>query len=305
VLVLFVAAYWLLESWATYFGNYYHYPSDFWDMVPFFDWSTFSWVPAPNVDAACNTLISDDSGISLSVPLMEGSLTFAMMWTARLLAPRDLHYLWPFLTGIAMLALDLFLDPIVASSRQCWGGASLPGCQGIGFWHWYVHEGLGNWYFCIPLFNWMAWYAAPIFLVALVLLLMWARDFVSWIQGTTPPSGISAFLLDGVLRAILTLAFLVLFVLAPVHPGDNIVLEGLIMLVLVVGTIAAVIWYRASFTHTAALRWTLIAPQVAFHVFALVALLMSGTLAFFPLLLIGILLMALGTWYAVSPYWTP
>ena len=300
--LFFVLAYWLFESWATYLTSYYGYPPAFWDTVPYFDWSPWAgapWMPPPHVDPICTTLPGQEHGISLSVPVMEASLTYAMMWTARLLAPRFL-LLQPFLVGLGTLTLDAFLDPVCARSLDCAISGELK--PGLGFWEWHVHDGLGLRWFRIPLFNFAAWFAAPIALVAFTLLIGWARDFLRWVRDvingvpSLPPS-----VIDGLLRAIIFFAFGLLFAVAPSGP-ETIEIKERILIGTVIASLVAVYLVRQSLVRSNAWRWEFVLPQLLFHGFSLVALLLAGAQPLFPLLLAGLVLAALGTYYALSPY---
>jgi hypothetical protein len=304
VFVLFVIGYWLLESWATHMADFYFYPPVFWDMIPYFDWGTYSWFNdegllcpqfCPVPPTACPEL-DTTGGISLSVPLMEASLTFVAMWTARLLAPR-LLLLWPFMVGLAVLCVDVFLDPVASTSVHC---VTKDGIEaGLHFWEWNVHHGLGIQWFGIPLFNYAAWYCAPIAAVAAALLLHWARDLLSWLlgaSGATPPSFI-----DLLLRGIIFWAFTLLFALSPIGSG-TIQFKIYTMIVVLIVSIVIVIQYRSQYVHTNARRWELIIPLIVFYLFGLLGLLLSGALDVLPLLFVGVVCLALGLWYCLSPY---
>ena len=305
LLLLFVFLYWILESYATHVSNYYFYPPNFSDTIPPFDqWHWLPFLPGGGTPDPCghNEI---EIGISLSILLMEGSLTYAMMWTVRLFSDEDNLYLWPFAVGLAMLAIDAFLDPVVALSYHC--ETDDVEDPGVGFWHWYANEEMGVWYHWIPLFNWLAWFAAPIALVAAALLLKWARDFIRFLQGELVGSSIPGWLLDGFLKAILMLAFFLLFVLAPVRPGDNIVWEAAVFILILLGSIVAIIWYRSTYKHDHPISryWQLLVPQIGFHTFSLVAILFSGFHPIFPSILLWAVIALLGIWYAITPYWKP
>jgi hypothetical protein len=56
--------------------------------------------------------------------------------------------------------------------------------------------------------------------------------------------------------------------------------------------------------RTNAWRWELVLAQLVFYAFALLALLLSGLVVPpLALLAVGVVLAALGTFYAISPYW--
>jgi hypothetical protein len=298
--LLFVVIYWLFESWATYILPYYKY-GVFWDRVPFFDWSIFSgqpWLPAPYFDPICKIWPDQKDGISLSVPVMEAALTYAAMWTARLLAP-TLPLLQPFVVGLAMLAIDLFLDPVSATRFDCQYNVSLG--AGLGFWGWQVHAELGLRWFGIPLFNFAAWHAAPIAAVALALLLKWLCDYIRWVRAGQPP-GEEPDSIDGALRGIIFFAYTFLFAFAPTT-STTVAAKELLMFVTVLGSLYAAYVHRSYFVRNNAWRLELVLPPLLVYGFALVALLLSGLVTpLLPILLAGLFLTALGVYYAVSPY---
>ncbi len=302
--VLFAVAYWMFESYTLYvMPSYYYYPPVFWDTVPNFDWSGFSWVPAPVVDTLCQTP-PEHEGISRSVPLMEASITYSMMWTARLLAPK-LYLLQPFMVGLGALTVDTFLDPIAATSYHGCTGAPL--AAGLGFWEWHIREGLGLQWFHVPLFNYAAWYAAPIALVALALLLKWGRDFAKWVRDVivgapnpTPPS-----LVDAALRWVIVTVFGLLFFLAPTDPAA-IQVKQWTMIAAVAITILFLLQHKSLLVRSNGWRVEFIVPQALFHGFSVVALLFaSAAPPLWPLLLVGLVMVPLGLYYAISPYFQP
>lgn len=305
VLLLFVIAYWLLESYTTHVSDYYHYPGGFWDLVPKFSgWHWFPFLPLPVAPhPACDHTISN-GGISLSVLLLEASLTYTMMWTARVLAPKNLHYLWPLMTGLAMLCFILTLDAVVSESADCFSPYIVQDA-GLEFWQWYAHPDLGTWLHYIPFFNWIAWMAAPMALVALILLLRWARNFLTYLQGDTSLAATVNMLLDGILRAVLALAFFLLFVIAPVRPLDDPLAEALIVVGIVLGAVIAIWIYRKKYRHDNKLRryWLLLVPQFLFYAIALLILVFAGLHPTFPFLLAALVLTTGGVLYAISPYW--
>ena len=78
------------------------------------------------------------------------------------------------------------------------------------------------------------------------------------------------------------------------------------MVTVLIATVAYVYANRALFDHTnTPWRWVFIVPLVLFHLFAIVALPFSGTIAMVQLIIVGIICTVLGVWYAISPYWSP
>jgi 4-hydroxybenzoate polyprenyltransferase len=200
----FVFMFWSLESYAHSRAPYYAYATNFRDSLPrahYFD----GWIAhlgKPFCDR-CTDIVNDfvkktGGTIPLSVVLLEASLTYAALWTARLL--RGPLGAQPIFAGLVLVTVDALLDPIVAMAHSCEKGLETAGItpappigNGIGLWHWYLPikqdliyacppvepyqichpdkvSGLNTLapYFHIPVFNYAAWLGAPIILVALV-----------------------------------------------------------------------------------------------------------------------------------------
>jgi len=194
----FAVAFWFVESWAHHRTGFYLYSATFADGVSRIP---FERVVAPGVVNECTQLVArlgealDATRIPLSIVLMEASLTYSAMWTARLLGANLV--VQPLVAALVMLDIDLLLDPVLATAHDCSSGAPLPTSGfGLGFWRWYVdprHTEAAQ-FFGIPVFNYAAWFAAPLLLVAATnlagpfvrgWLLPWWRKEVS--KGT--PSG--------------------------------------------------------------------------------------------------------------------
>ncbi len=306
IFVLMIVFYWLLESWAEFQGDFYFYPPVFGDMIDYFPFANFPlvqpggalcpWLCAAEPNDVCPPI---SGKISLSIPVLESSLTFVTMWTARLLAPK-LYLLWPFLVGLAVLAMDMFLDPIASTTAHCQTKAAIWG--GLGFWEWRVFKALPMPWFGIPLFNYAAWFFAPIAAVSGALLIHWARDFFVWLWNVimgnpaTPPS-----LTDLLLRALLFWAAAMLFALSPLAPGAPAV-KIATMVIILIWTVIMVYRNRNLYVHDNGWSFALVAPQVAIYLFSLLALLLSATHPIMPLLPAGVVCTVLGMWYATSPY---
>jgi hypothetical protein len=174
--------FWLLESWAHHRTPFYLYSTAFADLVPRL---RFEALGAPRgVENACTELVlclAKQPGadrIPLSVLLLEASLTYSALWTARLLGSSLV--VQPFLAALVLVNVDALLDPVVATAHDCASGRLLerPGI-GLGFWRWYVDPThLGEWY-GVPIFNFAVWFAAPLFLICLVNLL--GQIFWPWL----------------------------------------------------------------------------------------------------------------------------
>lgn len=168
-----VFAFWLVESWAHHRTPFYLYSTAFGDLVPRF---RFEGLVESGVTNRCTKLVLAlvkelrADRIPLSVLLMEASLTYSALWTARLLGASLV--IQPFLAALVLVNIDALLDPVVATAHNCTDGSlsTRPGI-GLGFWRWYVDkESLAEWY-GVPIFNYAAWFAAPVFLISLVNLL--------------------------------------------------------------------------------------------------------------------------------------
>jgi len=298
IFLLFALLFYLLESWARLRVPYYFYPPVMPDMLATYPWSSYAWFPAP-APSPCIVPTPPDDGMSLTVPLMEAALTFSVMWTAHLLRAPVL--LQPFLAGLVFLAVDAFLDPVLATSIDCMTGAPLQ--DGLGFWEWYIHEQLGMEWFGVPLFNYAAWYAAPLVLVSLVRIIGWVGLLAAWLMGSgtgtapSPPSLLQlAFLL------IILVGFLLIFALAPTLPWP-IAAQGAILLLFVVGTLIATLVFIGQYKMDNPIRWEFVYPQLVAVGFPLLAFLFSGLMFSTPYLwLVALPSVALVVFYAVSPY---
>ncbi len=179
-LVVFVCAYWLLESLAHTWTPYFVYAPEFPDGVRLGSFGTESFPDRFRPQSLGCTdyvqeLVREDSAyqkIPLSVLLMESSLTYAAMWTAlKLHAGYRLVPLW---AALFVVSLDALLDPVVAVTYDC-SGVVRSGGSGLGFWHWFLdNERLGNW-FGVPLFNYAAWWTAPVILISLAMFVQYFR----------------------------------------------------------------------------------------------------------------------------------
>ena len=181
ILIFFATAYWLLESYATFESPYYVY-SQFPGAIPQLFYA-LGYTPA-ETDLACPALVGqlkalgpNYNTIPFSVLMMESSITYVAMWTALMLRAR--YYLIPIFAGIFMLNVDVLMDPVVAVVYDCSGNV-LRGGSGLAFWHWYTGEThhMAGWY-GVPLFNFAAWWAAPVTLVSCVLLVRYLRHLFS------------------------------------------------------------------------------------------------------------------------------
>jgi hypothetical protein len=306
IFVLFALLFYLLESWAHLRVPYYYYPPVMPDTIPLFDWSGVSWFPGPAA-SGCLAPPPPPQGMSLSVPLMEAALTFSVMWTAQLLRAPVL--LQPFLGGLVFLAVDGFLDPVLALTIDCGDLAHPQLSPGAGIWEWWVYPELGARWFGIPLFNFAAWYAAPLVLISLVKLLDWLVALYQWYEsggsgstGAGPPAPMPS-LLEFAFLVILIVGFLLIFGMAPTAPWP-VQLQGLILLLFVVGTLVATLWYVGVYVHDNPWRWEFIAPQILAVLLPTVVFLGKGLFLTIPYLWIfAIVSVALVVLFSLSPYY--
>jgi 4-hydroxybenzoate polyprenyltransferase len=175
VFASFAVMFWFVESWAHHRTGFYLYSTTFSDGIPRIP---FGRVVGPGVLNECTQMVAtlggalDAERIPLSIILMEASLTYSAMWTARMLGANLV--VQPLLAGLVMLDIDLLLDPVLATVHDCTTGAPLATSGfGLGLWRWYVDPQCTEaaQFFGIPIFNYAAWFAAPLLLVALTNLL--------------------------------------------------------------------------------------------------------------------------------------
>ena len=300
IFILFALLFYLLESWAHLRVPYYYYPPVMPDTIPLFDWTAVPCFPGP-APSKCPFPPPPPEGMSLSVPLMEAALTFSVMWTVRLLeAPLLLQ---PFLGGLVFLAVDGFLDPVLALSINCMFVSTPQLADGAGFWEWWVHPDLkANW-FGIPLFNFAAWYAAPLVLISLARILDWLLDLYAWyssgMSGNPPPTS----LLQLAFLVILIAGGLLIFALAPTAPIPPL-LQGLILLLFFIGTLVATFWYVKTYKHDNPWRWEFIVPQILAVLLPTVVFLGMGLIQTIPYLWIfAIVFVAIVVIFSLSPYY--
>lgn len=296
IFLAFGGLFYLLESWAHLRAPYYFYPPPLLVAIPVFDWTSVSWFPGPAPNP-CVSAAPASAYMPLAVPLQEAALTFGVLWTATLLRARP--WLQPFLGGIVFLGIDAFLDPVLAETFDCMA-ATTPTLShaGLGLWEWHVHDALGTAWFGIPLFNYAAWFAAPVVLIALVHLFDWIGALLS---STTVPA-ITSF--EAVFLAIVGIGFLIVFGMAPSAPWPASMQGGFLALV-VVGTLVAVLWFAGGYDHGNAYRWWFIHPMLISVAVPLLVFLGSGLVISLPYLtIVGAITIPLVLVFAISPYWS-
>lgn len=194
--LLFCGLGYSVESWAHARTPYYYYSTEFPDRVPRIPFEKIPHFPLPP-EKPCSDMVKDRVNetlngreIPLTIPIMEGALAFAALWTSRRLnAPLLLR---PFLAGMVLVNVDILLDPIVATTHSC-SGAVLR--TGLGFWHWYTDDAYISRLYGIPLFNFAGWYGAAVLLVSLAYLLHWGGQHTAsrwgpkaWRSTELPPA---------------------------------------------------------------------------------------------------------------------
>jgi hypothetical protein len=167
----------LVESYAHHRSPYYVYSSRFWDRVGYVPLGFLPANPLPNRCTELVRSLGDEAngGIPVSVFLLEASLAFAAARTARMLSNKLIFE--PFLAGLALFALDSFLDPVVATYHDGCDALREPTGHGLGFWVWFLPKGgdfpdlayaneLATW-FGVPVFNFAAWLGAPLIIISI------------------------------------------------------------------------------------------------------------------------------------------
>lgn len=303
ILVGFAVAYWLLESFAHHSAPFYVYPHVFPDMVPFFDLSSY-------VNAQPH--VCDQHGfnkISLTVPFLEMSMTYCLMWTAKLLlrpqgwvnSPHATAVA-PFIVGLMALELDATLDPIVSESFTC-SPVEL-NHVGMGFWKWFANPEMANFWYGIPMFNYGAWFAAPVILVIAVLLINWIYELFLYLKGLFIGP---AYPLPSVVTGLFQLALLVAFLaLHLTSPGTNPpYTQSAIMLVAIV--VSLVIVYRkiGTYDRNNPFRWEFVVPLLLIFILPVPMLFASGSFNLaqdWLLALLTVVFAVIAVIFALSPY---
>lgn len=294
VLIIFAVVHWALELFAAYRAPFYGYPnSHYVDWVPLFDWTMFG---VGQLEHPCGHPLK---GIPACIPISGAIIIFCSLWTARLLLTTTVLYqlyrpvLAVFMVALVALALDGYLDPIVATSFDC-SPEPVVVRQALGLWHWYTQPQFADVWFSIPLFNFASWYALPATLVAFLMLFGWAANAIT--------SGGASFL-DGVLRGAIALAMATLFFSAP---GANPPYAQVAVIVLVILISLWFIWRdRNTYNTHNAWRWEFVLPMFFYLLYPIAVLLFAGVFPFaasLTLVLVTIVLFLLAAFYVVSPY---
>jgi len=311
LLVLLVGFFFALESFGQVRIPFYSYPTSFLDSRSPLPFSAISFL-RPRFDGndgfrRCAEIIGAlPLNLPLSIPLMEASLAFAALWTARLLGAS--RFGLPMLTGLAALLVDSALDPVVATSFTPSAAALngvVPRGYGIGLWRWVVVEGLGPDAFGIPLINYGVWFAGTIILVCLIEL---TRKIGGWDQTihagcldlpTARPTPRAAVGLWG----MLFVASIGVIMLSPdlsriTTPKQQVLFYGTVIGALVYFLRTALVSPRRSKIY-----WELLVPLLFFLLFPVSYLIASGLFWTRPLLLVSTaLFVALGLLYCFGPY---
>lgn len=301
----FAGAFWFVESWAHHRTCFYLYSATFSDMLLRIHFD--AWVP-PGVANGCTQLVGalepelGAQGIPLCIVLMEASLTYTAMWTARLLGANLV--VQPLVAALLMLDVDLLLDPVLAAAHECKTGAPLAsGGFGVGLWRWYVgpESTEAARFFGIPVFNYAAWFAAPLLLVSITnlvgpfargwLLPRWRRQ----LDENAQPGW------QGLALLVIVAAVGLMFAITP----DKLsrieqwaVLGGAVAFAL-----GLVLAYRGRYAYDHDTDWTLTFPVTVALLVPAVGLIGEGYFIEAPMLLpVGILSIAFGTFLIWQPY---
>jgi 4-hydroxybenzoate polyprenyltransferase len=298
-----VGMFWFLESWAHHRTPFYVYSTAFTDLVPRL---ALEGVVDRGVTNACTTMVLGvqealrADRIPLSILLMEASLAYAALWTARNMGASLV--VQPFLAALVFVNVDALLDPVLATSHRCTDGAAMQGPGiGLGFWRWYVdREQLADWY-GIPIFNYAAWFTAPLFLVALVNLCghygkrLVPRSVLQWLR----VPGYAPLGWRGL--ALLTMAggIVFLFSIAPNHApgvgGQNAMMAGAVAVALIAVLASPSRWKTDRSPEVA-----LILPAAIAIAIPALAFLYEGFFVKVPrLLLVGIASVAFGLLFSL------
>jgi 4-hydroxybenzoate polyprenyltransferase len=331
--VLFVLACWSVESWAHFRTPFYVYDPAFPDLIPRVPFK--SWfprlVPQPHPCADTVRWLMDHhlnfQKIPLSIPLLEASLTYAGVWTAMRMGAG--YRLTPLVAALVMVNVDALLDPVVAASRPCDGSPPDPiglrfGQPGLGLWTWYVPDGpisgvngMAEW-FGVPLFNYAAWWCAPVFLGSLAMLIQYARRlrWPSFVGSAPlyPPSGGDA--IAGVLGLIGLPLFAFGYVLvvspnSPLHYPDAEYWTGLrVQWASIIGLLVITVGLLIDRARRGELRKsdpvdpTLTRPLYAFLLLSLAALSTEGVFfqrpGVIPVAVVTLLVAAVFVWWPYS-----
>jgi len=296
MLVAFAILHWLLESWAQFVAPFYSYVQQgFWDMVPYFDFSSLGF--APPEDPCAQAL---GTKISATIPISGAILCFCLMWTARLLlSPTGWlqpyrPVIAPFMVAFVAVVLDAYLDPVIAISVNCEATPSVMH-PGVGFWTWHTEPRFADVWFSVPLFNFASWSAFPATMVAAALLLGWAATAIltSSLVSVT----------DGLLRFVILLALLAVSITAPGADLPDVQIAFIALLIIVSFYI---VWNdRATYKTDNAWRWEFVLPMLFYLLFPLGALFFSGVFVVtgsLALVLVSLLGFAIGLAFVIWPY---
>lgn len=338
----FVFMFWSLESYAHYRTPYYAYSRSFHDLVPQASYFV-PWIQdLPRLCDQCTQHVADyvhkhGGKIPLSVILLEASLTYAALWTAKLLkGPVGAQ---PIFAGLVLVTVDALLDPIVAMGHRCgkimsaepWPATG----NGLGLWHWYTPEasdliyqvktrGLHGGeqiemlsgqhtlagYFHIPVFNYAAWLGAPIILVAIVNLIgalrreyawPWSKYWYAKLRGQ-PVSDRPSFRHRQAL--LLSIVAPIMFIVYAAPAKD---LSVPCQVTAIVGALAIVVgifvWNFGKFHTVERVDATLVLPVALALAIPAIAGLVSGQFTVQPLLMpVAVVALAVGFWLAWLPY---
>lgn len=313
-LIIFIALFWLLESWAGIRAPFYDYepPNPFPLLWPRFDFGSVSGLFGalglgglllPGAAATNPCAILPGPYIPAAIPIAGGCISFALIWTVRLLIGEEgfarkpyLPLIAPWIVGLLALWIDLALDPALANSIDCQPVPS-PTHAGLAFWTWSADASLGDYWFHVPIYNFGVWFAAPAILTALVVWAAWL--FAKFAQG------LSVDPVDGLLRLLIIFFIGVIFFISPSAANSLGTIVALLLGIIAVGLYSLISRWRG-FNRNNPWRWELVLTLAFFALYPVGAVLFTHF--FWPLadhiylLLITVLCAAGTVAFALSPY---
>ncbi|MEM8489840.1 MAG: hypothetical protein AAF756_03365 [Pseudomonadota bacterium] len=314
IFAVFVLLFWILESWAGEQAPFYDYapPSPFPHTWPRFEFSTLAPLLSvfglgslldPSALASHPCAVTPEGSIPAAIPFGGGSIAFSLLWTTRYLLGDDRFVRTPFtpiiapwLVGLMALWLDLALDPVLANTLTCDfpTGESHTGLQ---LWTWKASEDLGDFWFRIPLYNFVTWFAAPAILTAVVILVTYIFSLIT--------QGVPFLPLDLALRSLILFFVMVIFFASPRSANSVTAVTAMALTVVAIGFFTLTTRWQ-SFVRDNPWRWELVFIAAFFAVFPPLTVLISSNFRpifeHLPLLALTVLIGIVSLIFAISPY---
>ena len=239
--------------------------------------------------------VATSSCVPLAVPLLEGVLIYAAMYTSDRLSLA--WQLRPLLDGLLAMTIDFALDPVVSIGTKCLT-ADLPQLylKGLGFWIWEVRPPqeatLG-----VNLNNFAGWFLGTA-VFSLVL-----RSCRRWLGARWP--GLAGTI--GAAVAAIVATQLVLFVLVELYTWLVNLLFGqqwIVFSIMIGAAVLVLLRGGSALRRDSPIDWTVLAVPGFLMLFTLGALLLSGLYRERPLLLVlWLVLFAVAAVGFTLPYW--